>query len=219
LNEAIGEKIAFGTVIGVVSDFNMYSIHEAVSPMIIGLNPSMVREIAIRINADNIPQTIAFLKESWKATGGTSPFDFEFTNDILQKLYESDIRFSKTIGLMAIIAILIASLGLLGLSLLTSRQKTKEIGIRKINGAKVVEVILLLNKDFMICVMIAFVIATPFSWYVMHKWLQNFAYKTELSWWIFALAGILALLITLLTVSLQSWRAATRNPVEALRYE
>jgi putative ABC transport system permease protein len=219
LKEAIGEKIAFGTVIGVVSDFNMYSIHEAISPMIIGLNPSMVREIAIRINTGNVPQTIAFLKETWKATGGTSPFNFEFTNDILQQLYKSDIRFSKTIGLMAIVAILIASLGLFGLSLLTSRQKTKEIGIRKINGAKIFEVITMLNKDFMIWVVIAFVIATPISLYIMLKWLQNFAYKTELSWWIFTLAGILALLITLLTVSWQSWRAATRNPVEALRYE
>ena len=219
LKEVLGEKIAFGTVIGVVSDFNMYSIHEAVGPMIIGLNPSMVHEIAIRISTDNLPQTIAFLKESWKTTGGTTTFEFEFTNDILKKLYESDIRFSKVIGLMAFIAILIASLGLFGLSLLISRQKTKEIGIRKINGAKTFEVIKLLNNDFLMWVLIAFVISTPISWYVMHKWLENFAYKTGLSWWIFAVSGILALGITLLTVSWQSWRAATKNPVEALRYE
>jgi len=219
LKEAIGEKIAFGTVSGVVSDFNMYSIHEAISPMIIGINPSMVREIAIRINTDNVPQTIAFLKESWKATGGTSPFNFEFTNDILERLYESDIRFSKTIGLMAIIAILIASLGLFGLSLLICRQKTKEIGIRKINGAKTFQIIKLLNRDFLIWAGIAFVVATPISWYVIHKWLQNFAYKTGASWWIFILAGLLALGIALLTVSWQTWRAATRNPVESLRYE
>jgi len=219
LKDIIGEKTAFGTVIGVVSDFNMYSIHEAINPMIIGLNPSMVREIAIRINTDNVQQTIAFLKDSWKSTGGTTPFNFEFTNDILNKLYESDIRFSKTIGLMAIIAILIASLGLFGLSLLISQQKTKEIGIRKINGAKVTEVMFMLNKDFIKWVVIAFVIAVPIAWYAMHKWQQTFAYKTELSWWIFSLAGILALVIASLTVSWQSWRAATRNPVEALRYE
>ena len=120
---------------------------------------------------------------------------------------------------MAVIAILIASLGLFGLSLLISRQKTKEIGIRKINGAKTFEIQILLNKDFLIWVVIAVVIATPISWYVMHKWLENFAYKTELNWWVFALAGIMALGIALLTVSWQSWRAATRNPVEALRYE
>lgn len=219
LKEGIGEKIAFGTVVGIVSDFNMYSIHEAISPMIIGLNPSMVREVAIRINTDNIPQTIEYLKESWKSTGGTSPFDFKFTSDILEKIYESDTQFSGTIGLMAIIAILIASLGLFGLSLLISRQRTKEIGIRKINGAKTFEILKLLNKDFLIWVAIAFVIATPISWYIMKQWLKSFAYQTELSWWIFALSGLMAIGIALLTVSWQSWRAATRNPVEALRYE
>jgi putative ABC transport system permease protein len=219
LKDIIGEKTAFGAVIGVVSDFNMYSIHEAINPMIIGLNPSMVREIAIRINTENVKQTMAFLKDSWKSTGGTTPFEFEFTNDILNKLYESDIRFSKTIGLMAAVAILIASLGLFGLSLLISQQKTKEIGIRKINSAKVSEVMFILNKDFIKWVVIAFVIAVPIAWYAMYEWLNNFAYKTELSWWIFVLSGIIALGIALLTVSWQSWKAATRNPVEALRYE
>jgi ABC-type transport system, involved in lipoprotein release, permease component len=219
LKEVIGQQIAFGTVIGVVSDFNMYSIHEAIHPMIIGLNPSMCREIAIRINTDNVQQTIAFLKDSWKATGGTTPFEFEFTNDILKKLYAADIRFSKTIALMAGIAILIASLGLFGLSLLISQQKTKEIGIRKINGARIIEVIAMLNRDFLRWVVIAFVIACPISFYATNKWLDNFAYRTELNWWIFVLAGLLAMTIALMTVSWQSWRAATRNPVEALRYE
>ncbi len=219
LKEVIGEKIAFGTVIGVVSDFNMYSLHEEISPMIIGLNPAMVHEIAIRINTEKIPETISYLKETWKATGGTTPFDFRFTDDVLQKIYESDLLFSKTIGLLAGIAILIAGLGLFGLSLLISSQKTKEIGIRKINGAKTPEVLNLLNRDFLIWVGIAFIIATPVSWYIMYKWLQGFAYKTGLSWWIFLLAGMTALIITVITVSWQSWRAATRNPVEALRNE
>jgi putative ABC transport system permease protein len=219
LKEVIGQQIAFGTVIGVVSDFNMYSIHEAIHPMVIGLNSSMCREIAIRINTDNVQQTIAFLKDSWKATGGTTPFEFEFTNDILKKLYAADIRFSKTIALMAGIAILIASLGLFGLSLLISQQKTKEIGIRKINGARIIEVIAMLNRDFLGWVVIAFVIACPISFYATNKWLDNFAYRTELNWWIFALAGLLAMTIALMTVSWQSFKAATRNPVEALRYE
>jgi putative ABC transport system permease protein len=219
LKNVIGEQTAFGPVLGVVSDFNMYSIHEAINPMIIGLNPSMCREIAIRMNTDNVPETIEFLRDSWKATGGTTPFEFEFTNDILNKLYESDIRFSKTIGLMAIIAILIASLGLFGLSLLIGQQKTKEIGIRRINGARVSEIILMLNSDFIKWVAIAFLIGCPIAFYVMYKWIENFAYKTELSWWIFGLSGTVALTVTLFTVSWQSWRAATRNPVEALKYE
>jgi putative ABC transport system permease protein len=219
LKEIIGEKTVFGSIIGVVSDFNMYSIHEAINPMIIGLNPSMCHEIAVRMNTDNVQQTLSFLKDSWKATGGVTPFQFEFTNDILKKLYESDIRFSETIGLMAIIAILIASLGLFGLSLLISQQKTKEIGIRRINGAKIIEVIIMLNRDFVKWLVIAFVIACPVALYPMLRWLKTFAYRTELSWWIFALTGLLALGITILTISWQSWRAATRNPVEALRYE
>lgn len=110
-------------------------------------------------------------------------------------------------------------LGISALSLFISQQRTKEIGIRKVNGAKVSEILTMLNKDFVKWVIIAFVIATPIAYFAMHKWLENFAYKTTLSWWIFALAGLLALGIALLTVSLQSWRAATRNPVEALRYE
>ncbi len=219
LKDAIGERTAFGTIVGVVSDFNMYSIHEAVSPMIIGLNPSMVREIAVRISTENVSQTLSFLKDSWKATGGTTPFRFEFTNDVLKRLYESDIRFSKTIGLMAVIAILIASLGLFGLSLLISRQKTKEIGIRRINGSGIMEVIVMLNRDFMLWVFTAFVIACPVAWYVMNRWLGNFAYRTPVSWWIFILSGMMALIIAVMTVSWQSWRAATRNPVESLRYE
>ena len=197
----------------------MSSIHEAITPMIIGLNPGMSRNIAIRMRTENLPATIDFLKETWANTGGTTAFNFEFTDDILNELYQSDIRFSKTIGLLAVIAIIIASLGLFGLSLLISKQRIKEIGIRKVNGAKISEVMTMLNKDFVKWVVIAFIVASPLAWYAMHKWLENFAYKTTLSWWIFALAGLLALGIALLTVSWQSWRAATRNPVEALRYE
>jgi putative ABC transport system permease protein len=219
MKEAVGERTAFGTVVGVIDDFNMYSLHEAVNPLIIGLNQSMCRDIAIRIKTDDIQHAIASLRKTWAATGGTSPFEFEFTNDILKRMYESDIRFSKTTGLLAIIAIIIASMGLLGLSLLTGRQKIKEIGVRKVLGARIPEVINLLNRDFIICVAIAFLIAMPISWLAMRRWLEGFAYKTGISWWIFVVAGLLAFAITLLTVTYQSYRVAVRNPVEALRYE
>jgi len=119
----------------------------------------------------------------------------------------------------SLFAIFIAGLGLLGLSLHTAKNRTKEIGIRKVNGANISEVLLMLNRDFIKWIAVAFVIAAPVAYYAMGKWLENFAYKTELSWWIFTLAGLLALGIALLTVSWQSWRAATRNPVESLRYE
>lgn len=219
LKDVLGEQTAFGKVVGVVSNFNMFSLREAITPMIIELNPGMSRDIAIRLRTENMPETIDFLKKTWTATGGTTAFNFRFTDDILKNMYESDIRFSRTIGLLAAIAIAIACLGLFGLSLLIGKQRTKEIGIRKINGARISEIMLMLNKDFVKWVAIAFVVATPIAWYVMHLWLENFAYKTSLSWWIFALAGLLALGIALLTVSWQSWRAATCNPVETLRYE
>ncbi|NCB07325.1 MAG: FtsX-like permease family protein, partial [Bacteroidia bacterium] len=219
LKQIIGEQTAFGPVVGVVKDFNMYSIHEAITPMLIGLNPGMCREIAVKIRTDNLDETIAFLENTWKSTGGTTTFDFDFTNDILDQIYKNDIRFSKIIGMLAAIAILIASLGLFGLSLLISKQKTKEIGVRKVTGARVGEIVVFLNRDFVIWVGVAFAVSAPVAWFMMQKWLENFAYKTSLSWWIFALAGLLALGIALLTVSFQSWKAATRNPVEALRYE
>ena len=125
----------------------------------------------------------------------------------------------RLLTLLSIIILGILLLGIYGTSLFLSENKTKEIGIRKVNGAQISEVLIMLNRDFVKWVAIAFVIATPIAYFAMHKWLENFAYKTELSWWIFALAGLLALGIALLTVSWQSWRAATRNPAEALRYE
>ncbi|HPT20882.1 MAG TPA: ABC transporter permease [Bacteroidales bacterium] len=219
LKDVIGERTAFGTIVGEVSDFNMYSLHEAVTPLIIGLSPAMCRDIVIRIKTDNITNDIESLKKTWKDTGGTTPFEFEFTNDILRRMYESDARFSKTIGLLALLAILIAGLGLFGLSLLISRQKTKEIGIRKVMGSGIGEVMMMLNREFVVCVAVAFIIAVPVAWYSMNQWLEGFAYRTGISWWIFIVAGIIAMTVAILTVSYQSYRAATCNPVEALRHE
>ncbi len=219
LTDVLGEKTAFGTVVGVVSDFNMYSLHEAITPMIIGLNPGMSQNIAIRLRTENLLPTIDFLKKAWVNTGGTSAFSFQFTDEILNNIYDSDIRFSKIIGLLAVIAIAIASLGLFGLSLLTSKQRIKEIGVRKVNGAKISEILVLLNSEFVKWVAIAFLIATPVAWFAMHRWLENFAYQTTLSWWIFVLSGVLALGIALLTVSFQTYKAAVKNPIESLRYE
>ena len=119
----------------------------------------------------------------------------------------------------SVMAILISAIGLWGILLFMVKQRTKEIGIRKVNGARVIEILTMLNAGFIKWVLIAFVIACPIAYYAMHQWLQNFAYKTELSWWVFAMAGLVAVAIAVLTVSWQSWRAATRNPVEALRYE
>lgn len=134
-------------------------------------------------------------------------------------MYQADKRFRNLLFAGSSIALILTSIGLLGVILMHVQHRIKEIGIRKVNGARVTEILAMLNKDFIKWVIIAFVIATPIAWFVMNKWLENFAYKTSLSWWIFAVAGVLALGIALLTVSWQSWKAAARNPIEALRYE
>jgi putative ABC transport system permease protein len=136
-----------------------------------------------------------------------------------RQVYKTEILQARLLSVFTLLSVFICSMGLLGLSLLISQQRTKEIGIRKVNGARVSEILSMLNRDFVKWVAIAFVIATPIAYYAMNKWLENFAYKTELNWWIFALAGLLALGIALVTVSFQSWKAATKNPIESLRYE
>jgi putative ABC transport system permease protein len=173
----------------------------------------------VRSKSGILPADIERLSEKWKKIFPDQVFEYNFLSDRIANYYKSEHKALNLFLLFAAITIFLCVLGILGLSLSMNERRTKEIGLRKVNGAKVVEVILLLNKDFVKWVSIAFLIAIPIAWFIMHKWLENFAYKTGLSWWIFLLSGLLALGIALLTVSLQSWRAARRNPVEALRYE
>jgi putative ABC transport system permease protein len=207
-------------IIGVVKDFQISSIYEKIPPLIISKeNQSDFYTMSIALRPDNIPQTLKQIEKIWSKVIPNAPFNYFFLDERINSMYDN---VQKTIHILLIftgISILISVLGLFGITFLLINSRTKEIGIRKVNGAHISEVLVMLNRDFVKWVAIAFVIATPIAWYAMNKWLQNFAYKTELSWWIFALAGLLALGIALLTVSWQSWRAARRNPVEALRYE
>jgi putative ABC transport system permease protein len=148
-----------------------------------------------------------------------SPFEYFFYDNFYDQLYRKESMFGNIIFIFSAIAILIACMGLFSLAAFFSQKRTKEIGLRKVNGATIAEIMTMLNTKFIKWVILAFLLATPIAWYAMYKWLQTFAYKTELNWWIFCLAGIIALVIALLTVSWQSWRAATRNPVDALRCE
>jgi putative ABC transport system permease protein len=173
----------------------------------------------MKIQSNNIPYVISKVTTEYKKYFKDQYFEYYFLDDFFNAQYKSHIQLFRCYLLFSIMAIIITSLSLFGLVLMASVSRTKEIGIRKVNGAKVTELLTMLNKDYLRWMTIAFVIATPVAWYTMHFWLQNFAYKTAISWWIFALAGLLALAIAMLTVSWQSWRAATRNPVEALRYE
>ena len=206
-------------IIGVMKDFNFQSPQYPVEPVLFYFRDHRYNLINLKVNATNTKEVMGNIEKVWKRFSPEHVFEYNFQDDLYNKQYKSAEQFSTLVGIGGAIAIMIACLGILGLSISLAEQKIKEIGIRKVNGAKVSEVMTMLNKDFVKWVAIAFVIATPIAWFATHKWLENFAYKTTLSWWIFALAGLLALGIALLTVSWQSWKAATRNPIEALRYE
>jgi len=209
------------TIIGITQSFHQQSLHIVPEPLILYTMPfeNTFNYILVKVNAGNIEKSIVTIKDEYKAGFGGNPFNFFFLDQFFEQQYKKDIAFRKLFSFFSVLALIIGFIGLHGLTTFRIIKRTKEIGVRKVNGARISEVMALLNRDFVKWVAIAFVIATPIGWFAMHKWLENFAYKTELSWWIFALAGLLALGIALLTVSWQSWKAATRNPVEALRYE
>ncbi len=208
-------------IIGVIKDFHFQSVSQPIVPLVIR-NESYASYCLVNLRTANfglLSSVIKDMKDVVSQLSPSFPVEISFFDQAVANMYLSELRFQRTFSLFAGCAIIICCLGIFTMSLFSCQRRTKEIGIRKINGAGSAEVMALLNKDLVILVIIAFVIATPVAWYSMHKWLQGFAYRTEISWWIFALAGLLALGIALLTVSWQSWRAATRNPVEALRYE
>ena len=207
-----------GPVVGIVEDFNFKSFHSAITPLVFMIDPFFMNEIIIRIDPA-VATSLSDIETVWRKFVPDYPLEFGFVSDQIKSAYQSEHDLTMILHLFSALAIIIACMGLFTLTVLSVNQRTKEIGIRKVNGAKVWEVMAMLNFDFVKWVVIAFVIATPVAWYAMRMWLQNFAYRTDLSWWVFALAGVTALGIALLIVSWQSWRAARRNPVEALRYE
>ncbi|MCD6090590.1 MAG: ABC transporter permease, partial [Bacteroidales bacterium] len=205
-------------IIGVVKDFNYDSFHQKLKPSALWY-ANWNSHIHIKINNQNTEQSLKYIEDLWNEFSPQTPFEYEFLDETYGQLYKSEENLQKIFTTFSVIAIIIACLGLFGVALNSTQQRVKEISIRKINGAKISDVMIMLNKKFIKWIVIAFVIASPIAWYAMSEWLNNFAYKTELSLWIFALAGILALAIALLTVSFLSWKAASRNPVEGLRYE
>ena len=229
MESPIGKKFATwnksGIIVGIIKNTNFKSLHEKPNPQVYHIMKNIQEEagltgvMLIKLNGIKQAEALSFVEKTWKNLNSDTPFEYHFLDQTYDQLYVSERKINLLFSYFSILAILIACLGLLGLALYSADQRSKEIGIRKVNGAKISEILAMLNRDFVQWVAIAFVIATPIAYYAMNKWLENFAYKTTLSWWIFALAGLLALGIALLTVSWQSWRAATRNPVEALRYE
>jgi len=223
-NNPIGKKLSCyngkeGFVTGIISDFNFKSLHERIEPLFLYIRDHNPKYLTIKLNSIGVSGSVAFIKKLWNKIIPGIPFEYFFYDNFYDQLYKKETSFGRTIFMFSAIAILIACMGIFGLAAFYSEKRTKEIGIRKVNGALITEIVNMLNREFVKWVFIAFIIAVPITWYAMHKWLQTFAYKTELRWWVFGLAGILSLAIAILTVSWQSLRASTRNPIEALRYE
>lgn len=220
--DAIGKELTSDQgnahIIGVVHDFNQRSLKQLPQPIAFS-NAPWNQYFSIKVNQGKLDRLIPTIEKTWNAQFPGNPIRYFFLQDYFNNQYQEDRRFAQFFQLFSFLAIFIACMGLLSLSSYAISRRTKEIGVRRVNGARVREILLLLNKDFVKWVFWGFVIATPLAWYTMHLWLESFAYKTDLSWWIFIIAGFLSLVIALFTVSWHSWRAATRNPVEALRYE
>ena len=211
-----------GKVIGVVNDFHFHSLQTAIEPLVLYIHDSSTptsMAISLQISDQDVAETISFIGKSWSQHFPASPYDYFFIDEDFKNFYKQEQRILEIFSYMTLFTIFIACLGLFGLILYVAAQKTKEIGIRKVLGATVSNIIVLLSKDFVKLVLISNIIAWPVAYVVMNMWLQNFAYRITIGWWIFILAGMLALVITLLTVSFQSIRAALANPVESLRYE
>ncbi len=208
-----------GVVIGVVKDFNLFSLHRAIEPAALFIRPDWYDYVLVRITPDNVQASLDFLQAQWQEFSPERPFEYSFLDENFEILYNSEKSLGRLFSYFTGLAIFIACLGLLGLASFSAEQRTKEIGIRKVLGASVTSVLALLSKDFVKLVLVANLIAWPLAWYAMNRWLQNFAYRVDMSWWIFVLADGLALLIALMTVSTQAIRAALANPVQSLRYE
>jgi putative ABC transport system permease protein len=219
LNFFLPDLFPEGEIAGVVPDFHYTDLHSPEKPLAIVPRKMFNYCFIISINPVQRGKAINTIASTWQKINPEFPFQYGYITDSYRKVYAGEYAQTHVLSLFALISIILSSLGIFAMAAFSMQYRVKEIGIRKINGATITEILTILNKSFVRWIAIAFIIATPIAWLAMHKWLENFAYKTELSWWIFALAGLLVLGIALLTVSWLSLRAATRNPVDTLRYE
>ena len=222
-DEPVGKKLTFGeterTIIGVVKDFHFVSMRYQIEPLAMFYNPTRGGNLAIKFQTDNVSEVMSYIKKSWEEIYPNSPLEYRFFDEEFGQQYAFDERFGKLVFSFTWLAIFIACLGLFGLSAFTAEQKTKEIGVRKVLGASVSAIVLLLSKEFTKLVIIAIVVAVPVAYYMMNEWLNDFAYRIDINWLWFLASAMAALLIALLTISFQSVRAATINPAKSLRYE
>ncbi|GAB3704365.1 ABC transporter permease [Spirosoma flavus] len=221
--EAIGKELDFWgdyfTIVGVTDDFHQQSLRDAYEPLILRLIPDVRGYFSVKLAATDLSSTLATVRTEWNRFFPGNPFEYSFLDERFNEQYRADQRFGQVFGLFTALAILVACLGLFGLASFTTAQRTKEIGIRKVLGASVGEIVQMLYREFAILILVAFVVATPLAWYAVSQWLETYAFRTTIQWWLFALPFTLVLLIALLTVSFQSIKAALTNPVKSLRSE
>jgi putative ABC transport system permease protein len=226
LKNAPGSKLLTGDernyeVAGVMKDFNYSSLRDNINPFMIICEPKRddIHDVIVNVNSSNYKTLLGKIEAVWRKDLPSEPFQYSFLDAEVQQQYQSEITFSNIINSFTLMAILISCLGLFGLAAFSAEQRKKEIGVRKVLGASIAGLVQLLSKDFLKLVGISILIATPIAWWVMNKWLQSFSYRVVISWWMFALAGAIAILIALITVSFQSIKAAIANPVNSLRSE
>jgi putative ABC transport system permease protein len=212
-----GKLVAYH-IIGVIKDFNFNSLRDQVMPLVLNLQQDN-SGIAVRISAHDIPGLLNEIKIRWNAMVSSQPFSYTFLDEEFNKQYNADQRTGKILLVFSILAILIACLGLFGLVTFAAEQRVKEIGIRKVLGARITDIFGMLSKDFVKLLVLSICIASPIAWWAMNKWLQDFAYRISIGWWMFVSVGLICLLIALVTISFQAIKAAVANPVKSLRSE
>jgi putative ABC transport system permease protein len=220
----LGQEISLtdwgkGTIVGVVKDFNFKSLHSKIEPLILCWDQEGHHLASIKIVSNKSSQTINSIKEVYQSLFPAYPFTYKYMDDFTAGLYNKEFKFGNLITVFTILSILICSMGMIGMISFITERKTKEIGIRKVLGSSIPGIVSMLSKDFIKWIIIANVIAWPIAYYFLNNWLQDFAYKINISWWVFLLSGGIALVIALATVSFQAIKAATANPVESLKYE
>jgi putative ABC transport system permease protein len=214
-----GVTVSNGVPGRMYSHYPYASLHRKIEPLAMWSNRGDGWLVAVRISAADIPQSLKVIEQEWSRLSPGHPFSYKFLDSDFDRLYKSEQRLSAVLGAFSSLAIFIACLGLLGLASFVAEQRTKEVGIRKVLGASVADIVLLFSHDFLKLVALAFFIACPIAYVTLSQWLQNFAYRVELSIGVFAVAGVLAFICALATVSWQAIKAALANPIEALRYE
>ncbi|HAA19192.1 MAG TPA: hypothetical protein DCP28_10620, partial [Cytophagales bacterium] len=217
--EAIGQTFSHQgteTVIGVIRDFHMHTMHLAIQPLMLSLEHGGASWFSVKVRPEGLPETLAFLENTF-AKHTAYPFDYQFLDDQFNQLYQAELQAGKLFGLLTLLSLIIASVGLFGMAALSAERRTQEIGIRKVLGASIQSLVGLLSADYLKLVLMGFALAVPVAGYAMHQWLMDYAYRISLSWWMFPLVGLAALLLTLLTISTHSIRSARTNPTVCLK--